>query len=246
MFLGRVVVDSNDTVAFGAPYQAYVAAAAFGPVPQPSPYVSCTTQIGSCTFLDCMNPDAGADAGAMFVPAGSITIDVASKPSVSIAKTSNGDYRTEGQGALFSGGEMLTAIGGGESVPAFRISIQAPSRITVTQPTYPMTGAITIERTQPLVMKWTGGTNGTVGISVSTFPSGRVTGVSCSFDATAGTATIDTSLLAKLIPADGYLRVGCTTSTLVREGAWSIVFGAGNSPVAPDGRAIFIASATIR
>jgi hypothetical protein len=70
--------------------------------------------------------------------------------------------------ALWSGGETLTVVGGGDAIPAFRASVTAPSSVVLSNPVPDATThAIVASAGSDLALKWAGGGAGQLQVKIA-------------------------------------------------------------------------------
>lgn len=141
-------------------------------------------EAGACRRLDCAAaaPDATDDAGELRASGG----------ATSVSATVNGElgqYSRTGEGAVFEPGDVVTFEGTGGAVPAFTADVIAPDAPAVTFPS-------ALARTAPLTITWSATTAETMQVTI--LPTSRGPVVRCVVPASAGTLTVDPSLL------DGY------------------------------------------
>jgi hypothetical protein len=210
--------------------------------------MSCTTTMdGACVFYDCVNLDAGTLPMPTILNAGTLEVDVGAN-MIMPTPMANGEYRAQGAMSLFSGGENVRAKATGNPMgaPAFDLSVTAPSRITVTQPTYPPMGPLAISRASAFDVKWSGGMTGKVNVSLSTYPTGGYKSATCSVDASSGGVTIPATSMAKLTTGGGFLGISCLAQTIAVQGDWGFILEADNTAVDPNNSSVTLAQATLQ
>ena len=243
-YVGVVLVSSTNT----STSMRYDIFGTFEQPPTTSSSMNCTiTPDGACSFYDCTNTDAGTSPTPTYLNAGALEVDVGANMIMPM-QMANKEYRAVGNMPLFTGGEMVRAKATGDPMgaPAFDLSVTAPSRITMTQPTYPPMGGLQIARTGAYDLKWTGGTSGKVYASLATYPTGGYKAVACNVDASAGGITFPATSMAKLTAGGGYLAVSCLSQTYVVQGDWGLILEAYNTVVESGGRAVTLFSATVQ
>ncbi len=104
-----------------------------------------------------------------------------------------------GASSHVGGGEELSVHGsGGVDLPAFSTgSLFAPAPVEVTEPACPQ-GQCQASIAQGFPVVWTGGTPGTVQVSISAQGKDSLAAISCLYDSASGSATIPSDALALL------------------------------------------------
>ena len=185
------------------------------------------------TVGPCVVETYGSGAGPKDTDrsAGKLTISGGAK-SVPLLPEADGTYTTvNGQGALFAGGETLTITAQGAAVPAFVLSLVAPSKLTLASPALPAAaGALKVTRSAGLSASWTGSSAGVVVVYLDAAGGSSAHAATCSFPASAGAGVVPAAALADFpavsgtfsiyaktvavqTPADEYIRA--TASTLL-------------------------------
>ncbi len=166
---------------------------------------------GACTG-EVLCTNTGSDAGAPAVTelnAGTITITGASLDAgpTTIAfgvipgasPPTNGYVPSSSQGLFFAGGDTLQATSaGGPDLPAFNVSVVAPSAVTLSAPVCGNATCADVDRTKDLVVTWTGGGAGKLQAIYETLSDQHAVIVTCTFSAASGTGTVPLAVLAKL------------------------------------------------
>jgi hypothetical protein len=209
----------------------------------------CTTRTeGACTITQCnfTSADAGApdpDAGVANTTrsAGVITVSGGGQ-MVQLTPGANGTYPTDTQRmSVFAPGTELTVSAAGDAmgVAAFTGTVTMPGPITVTAPMISLTAPTTIARAQPLMVTWTGGTTGKVSVVMASSASGGAS-ISCSYDATAGSATVPATVLMALPMGDGSIAIGGSSTREQTAGGFNVTLTASSANlVGGAGRATF-------
>lgn len=159
-----------------------------------------TTTDGACTLSLCPQPvlsDAGAKGP---VAAGIVTVEGIAGGPYALAP-SGGAYAPVSLAAIsFRSGESLTTSAPGEpqGAPAFTRAVKAPSYVFVSEPLFPRTGPVTIDRTKDLPIVWTAGTDGDTTVTLSGQAAGQTFLLQCTTAATAGKLTVPAIALGKL------------------------------------------------
>jgi hypothetical protein len=187
-----------------------------------------TTSCPKATASDASAPDAALppNAGALTVTGG---IFGTTGTGLSIDKA--GTYYYQAPGNVFTPGDTLGVAGAGNTVPAFaEQTVVGPATIKLTAPAA-AAGKITIPTGQDLVVTWTGGTAGAkvflFGNAV--FTNGDSANLTCSWDASTGTATVPKAALAPMAAgnAEGSdLQWYQAAQTSFSAGAWPITISA--------------------
>ena len=184
------------------------------------------------TVGPCVVDTYGSGAGPKDTDrsAGKITISGGTKSAVLLPEA-DGTYTTvNGQGALFAGGETLTITAQGAAVPAFVLSLVAPSKLTLSAPALPASGPLKVTRSAGITASWTGTSAGVVVVYLDAAGGASAYAATCSFPASSGSGVVPAAALADFpavagtysiyaktvavqTPADGYLRA--TASTLL-------------------------------
>ena len=201
----------------------------------------CTTsQLGACTTSVCPSGvSTGGGAGGMPQPdAGSISVAGGSR-AVSLSPKADGTYaQTDSTYALWNGGETLTVSGAGGLVPMFSATVTAPAlNAQLTAPTAPTPGAaLNIARGTDLTLRWTGAGNTTLDLTLGNNPgAGSYSSVTCSFPASAGSATVPAAALATVPAGPGLFVLFITNTTPFAAGGYDIKLKASASPLGSSG-----------
>jgi hypothetical protein len=182
------------------------------------------TTDGACAIEDCPASDAGLPLPTSTASAGTLQITGGTMP-VSLVPSGTSYPPVQGTSRLWNGGESIHVTAAGAEVPAFDIGLTAPSYVTVTAPAWPALGSnLTIDRTQPLTLSWSGGQDGTVEVQLRV-SGARQVGVVCMFPAASGSGSIPVTALAKFPVATtgASLSVDCITDKNTTAGAWSVL-----------------------
>lgn len=245
---GDVVADSDDSplvvvnvIASPAPSARVFANTTV--LPNGSAFVCPPIQDGSCSYYACTPRPLG---GAAPATAGTVTI-AGGLQALAFAPKSNGTYDPQQlTGALFAGGETLTATSAGTpDVAAFNLSTKAPKTATLTAPTIPTTADWTIDRTQPIALAWTGlSATETVSIAIGA-NTDNPNEVECTFPGDAGQGTVSAAALAHLPTGDGYFEIASQTRAGVSDTPWFVRFKVGVDAVDGSG-AILVGAAQLK
>jgi hypothetical protein len=199
--------------------------------------------VGSCWVSGACNA-----TGASTSPSGGdLTITGGTPDPIVLLASVDGSYSTyTGDGPMFAGGETLTVTSQGSTVPAFTLSVTAPSTPTITEPTPSLVGgayALDIDRGRDLAVRWSGETEGTVGVELVT--SGGHDTMVCQFPAAGGAGTVPRQVLGLLPAGSAQLVVVALRSAMVTAGDYLVTLGAGTSAVTRDGGG-YQAAATLK
>jgi hypothetical protein len=192
--------------------------------------VVCTEQvIGECFLYTCpMNPPPPTHRSA-----GPITVTGAALPATLMPLGDNTyDVVSTATQTMFDGGETLTATGTGGDVPAFSVSVTAPTLATLTAPAKPV-GPLTIDRGQDFQASWTGGGAGLVFLYFSA-PPGSGISMSCGYPAAGGTATVPASALAMVPAGTGSFAASSVSNNTTDVDDWRIYAQGFYNTVWPD------------
>ena len=187
-----------------------------------------TTTAGACKLSLCPQPVLSDAAAPVQLTAGAITVD-GTTGGPSTLTPSGADYApVSSSTSLFLGGESLTASAPGDAqgAPAFSRTVKAPSYVFVSEPLFPGTGPMSIDRTKDLPVVWTAGTEGDTAVTLSGQAGGQTFLLQCTVPATAGKLTVPASALGKLpqVTATGLAVVSVSTLAIDRRraGDWSL------------------------
>jgi hypothetical protein len=180
--------------------------------------LACTEErVGECFVYTCpTNP-----VPPTYRSAGQVTVTGAAVPATLMPQADNTyDVVSSSTQTMFDGGETLTATGGGAEVPAFTVSVVAPSRTTLIAPPKP-SGSITIDRGQGFQASWTGGGAGLVFLYFGG-PAGSGVSMSCGYPASGGTANVPASALAMVPAGMGSFSASGVSNNTTDVGDWRI------------------------
>ncbi|MEA2746303.1 MAG: hypothetical protein QOI41_446 [Myxococcales bacterium] len=166
------------------------------------------TTIGSCTAtVIATDSDAGLPAPVSGLNAGTISLAGSGTPAsaslvygpVMNQPGLSGYATAKGSTAIYAAGDMLSVTGaGGPDLPGFAAqTLAAPTQVVVTAPACNGT-CPDLDRTQDLVVTWTGAGAGKVVVTFETIADTQAVIVQCKFDPAAGTGTVPAALLGKL------------------------------------------------
>jgi hypothetical protein len=187
----------------------------------------CTEEVvGDCFIYMCpTNPPPPT-----YQSAGTITVTGAALPATLMPLGDDTyDVVSTTTQTMFDGGETITASGTGGDVPAFSVSVTAPSRVTLTAPAKPA-GSLAINRGQDFQASWTGGGAGLVFLYFS------ATGItmSCGYPASGGTATVPAGALAMIPAGMGSFSAASVSNNTTDVGDWRIYAQGFYNSVWPD------------
>ncbi|HEX7604172.1 MAG TPA: hypothetical protein VF316_21285 [Polyangiaceae bacterium] len=153
-----------------------------------------TTHLGACDLSLCgTTSDAGAPEP---LAAGAVAVDGVTGGPLTLTPTGTAYVPVTSAALLFAAGDALTASAPGDpqGAPAFQRAVKAPSYVFVSEPPFPGTGPIGLDRTKDLPVVWS---NGTIGTTVVTL-SGAGFLLQCSAAASAGKLTVPAAALGNL------------------------------------------------
>lgn len=168
--------------------------------------------------------------------AGKVQITGGAKP---IDLVPNGDATYDavsGSVALWNGGETLTVTAAGKDVPAFKTSLTAPGKGTVTAPALPALGAdLVVKRNAPWSATWSGATNGQVVFYFEATTPSNAHSATCTFDAKAGKGDVPAAAFADFPAAAGSFDFYVKEAAVASPSGWAIRFTVSSTMVAPSG-----------
>jgi hypothetical protein len=169
--------------------------------------------------------------------AGLVTI-AGTRELVSLPPSSSLTYGTfQSLDVLWAGGETLTFSATGADVPAFTDSIIAPAQMQITSATVmPPPSQVDdpiIDKSQDFTVTWAAPSFGMVEITMSDPVVEHQ--LRCKFEASAGTATIPSTSLMKLLANLGWFTIGTVGANHVFAGDWSVALRAYYAPTWPGG-----------
>lgn len=227
---GFVQLSSQSFVASGTMVRAGSASASFQ---LRTAGTGCTEQeIGACTLIVCpaqVPPGTAVNAGTITVTGAAIPITLTPKADNTYTFVSTNTQ------PLFTGDETLAASSTGAEVPAFSVSVTAPSRPTITAPAQPAAGGmITINRAQAFHATWMNrSTAGKVYLYFSGPPDSGIT-MSCGFPAMALAADVPAATLAMLPSGTGSFAASAVTAASTDVGDWRVYADGFFNAVWPD------------
>jgi hypothetical protein len=220
---GTVSVTFSDTGTFKS-LSAFAQFTRFDGTPSTAPSTCQTVVDGDCTSNVCgaVAPTDGGTTSFTLVSAWAITVSGARLAGVDLTPGADGKYAPFSKTGVdgWSGGETLSfASRGGEVLPFTGTVTAPPSGIALTAPVFAPPAKVEVDRTKPLVLRWTGGGAGKLSVSSAARTSdGGSVSIVCQFDASKGTAEIPASLVAKLPLGDGVIGTSVTSSTRTTAG----------------------------
>jgi hypothetical protein len=215
--LAVVVVDNGSSTGLSA-----IAASA-------DPVGPCTvTRIGICVVRSCAA--SIPTYPATFPSLGVITLS-AGGGSLSASPQSDGSYaRQQSAAALYAAGDTLRVEATGAQIPGFAISLVAGDTLALeAMPS-------SFDRTQPMVIQWSGDTNGFVRFEFgaeSDWPLGS--GVTCGAKAADRQITISPDVLGRLSAGQTSLGVSYQSEATAHAGAFTVVVAAKGEVGLPPG-----------
>jgi hypothetical protein len=181
---------------------------------------TCSPRVeGACEIWTC------AATASDLSGAGTITVSDASGPVITMIPEPNNEYDTGFDALppmpLFPQADDLTFQAPGAGVPAFSVSVVAPSSITETQPSE--MSPLDVDLATGLTVHWTGTSTGDMVLSLFG-PAVGATGpnreVDCRFPAAAGIGTVPASALAVIPAGNGGFDFHTEGAQTVRLGDW--------------------------
>lgn len=200
-------------------YAGYVASAGFSMGTGSSQGYECALDtVEGCAVTECDYTGGGGGGGLSSLDAGVITITGGAQ-SVTLTADATKQYGsvTSGVAPLFDGGETLTVSAAGSAdLPAWSGTVVAPAPADFTAPSFD--GNLSILRSSPLSVAWTGGGAGRVRFFVATVETSsgqttRTVSVSCEAPASMGAMSVPAAALGRLSPTGA--NVSATASASV-------------------------------
>jgi hypothetical protein len=140
--------------------------------------------------------------------------------NTNIAYSTSG-YQTSGSGSLIAG-QTYSAKWTGATVPAYGVSVVAPSTIALGTPAI-SGNTYTISTAGDLLVTWKGGQAGNLMLFEGTAAASGTSYFTCEWDASAGQATVPRTLLAPLAgQTGGYLLFGQMATNTVSVGPYYV------------------------
>jgi hypothetical protein len=194
----------------------------------------CTTshRTGSCYVQTCTT-------GLTAVSAGTVTITGGSAP-ITLTPDGTGSYSPfTTMTDVAHPGDPLTVTAAGEVAPAYTTTLTMPGPLTITSPARPST-TVNINRGADFAVQWSGGTSGLALVTASA-ASNPNTFIECEVQASAGTATLPSTLLSMLAAGQGGIGITAWASTTKDAGTWALYFSLFYDSLWPDGTPASIA-----
>jgi hypothetical protein len=166
-----------------------------------------SVESGSCYARTCGEAPGGVPTGSTRPDAGTVTFTITGIAGSATATPDGTGFYTTGTDTFeetFGGGEQALFAASGGEVPAFQQAVEIPLTLLLTQPAYQKDVPQVVPRGSDLNLTWLRGTEGVWFYvqSSSQRPDGlpgSVT-VNCTFESTAGTGVIASSVLQSLVP----------------------------------------------
>jgi hypothetical protein len=223
---GQVSVSSY-TLDYGAgPKSTYVVSAYFYQLAVPdggagggSPGGCDVTTTGDCTLTLCGGSSSG---GAVLGPtpqAGTLTVSTPTA-SASLVPAGSAYAPVTGQTVFWAPGETVTAVASGGDIPAFTLTAPAPTRLEVSAPTFPATGALPVDTTHDLAFAWSGSSAGKVVAGLAN--NAGTSTLSCQFDPGAGSGVLPQALLSQIPKGMGVMSVSVTSQSKTQVGGFDL------------------------
>jgi hypothetical protein len=233
-FTGSIYVFSRAYNTDAGPFAAYAATAGFAE--SPSEVCSTRTPAGAgaeCRSIECVPRTPEGLDGGVRPTAGDIQINGgADRIYLFVGPGFQYQAWTIGGYEYFQGGETLSAVASGASIPSFTLEVVAPERAIVTEPAIPGAGqSLEVQRNRPLELAWSGATRGTMKVSLSVLAIDKRTSIECHYPAPSGSATISASLLATLPTGDGFYELRVENVAETTAGEYSVSFTAASNVV---------------
>jgi hypothetical protein len=196
----------------------------------------CTTQtMGDCQVVTC----AGGGSMSRIVSAGDISIAGGSGGNIMLMRSAMNAYTFNSMTERLPANSMLTVTATGDAmgVPAFSGMVAVPGPIGLTMPSLTPGGTLTIVRSMPLVLTWSGGAAGRVQVVLSA--GAMAPSVTCSFMAAGATGTVPPSVLMMLPAGNGGIAVTSANRTDVMAGEYRVSLFANTAAGIPVSRVMF-------
>lgn len=222
---GSVTVVSAVATVSGMTYAATIFSANFNEA-QSTDGTQCTTRTsGPCQIRECsVSADAGTTSPSR--SAGVVSFTGAGE-MLSLQPSADGTYAGDApRNEIFPAGTEVSVSAGGDAVPAFSTTVRVPARVEITAPMLSLATTTNINRATPLATSWTGGTSGKVLVFLASATSARSASVSCTYDASAGSATIAADVLAALPAGSGSIAIGGVEQREVTAGGYTVTVSA--------------------
>lgn len=222
---GSVTVVSAVATVSGMTYAGTIFSASFNEAQSTDGTQCATRAAGPCQIRECtINADAGATNPAR--SAGTVSFMGAGE-SLSLQPSADGTYAGDApRNEIFPAGTEVTVSAGGDAVPAFTTTVRVPARVEITAPMLSLATTTNISRAMPLATSWTGGTSGKVLVFLASASASRSATVSCTYDATAGSATIAADVLSALPVGSGSIAIGGVEQREVTAGGYTVTVSA--------------------
>jgi hypothetical protein len=176
------------------------------------------SEVGPCRIDRCAEAMVMVSAGTVFVSAGA-------KRQTASYDSSTGIYGGDWLGELWQPGQAVRFVASGAEVPALDETVIGPAPLTLLEPAPGST--VSVSRTAPLRVRWSGATYGTAVFGISDYTSGQFTRIKCSYDPALGEAMLPAEVLTPFDASDAVtlqaLSEGYKSWT---SGGWSIRVGA--------------------
>ncbi len=186
---------------------------------------SCTPSItsGACAYFPNCQPGAPGyvSAGILDISGGTLPVGTPVDPNT------NEQYLYTSSTYSFGGGQTLSVMNTGATVPAFGMeSLVSPTPMSLTKPTS-TTGTFALATSGPLTVTWSGGQTGAqVQIEgASTTTSALFV---CTWDGGAGGGTVPQAMLAGLAGQSGYLYFSQSVGKTFSAGSYTVDFAVMN------------------
>ena len=230
---GSVFAISDTLTVDGGARSAYRAGASFVHTTTPDG-MSTRKTVGPC-LLETIGE--GTAAIEEDLSAGTVHITGGAKPVDLLPRTDHTYAVVTGNESLWNGGETLTVSADGKDVPAFTTSFKAPGKITLSAPA-PTAGALTVTRSAGVTATFSGTSSGAVVLYFDIASGQQAFTVTCTFDASLGSAQIPAAAFADFPAGDGTFNFYVKESRVVSPSGWQVRFTASKAIVDGAGAAL--------
>ncbi len=137
-----------------------------------------------------------------------------------------------GSVVLWNGGETLNVAGDGKDVPAFKTTVVAPSKLTMTAPALPSSAAtLSVTRSAPFSATWSGASSGVAVLYFEATTSSNAFSATCTFKAGDGTAQVPAAAFADFPAGEGSFNFYVKEVGVASPPGWTIRFTASSAMV---------------
>ncbi len=230
--LGGIFAISDSVTVDGGPSGLHRAGAFFTHVNGIDTTTTSKT-VGPCVIETIGNGNAPSEtdfsAGTLHISGGVKTID--------LTPTAQKAYDpVSGNTSLWSGGEMLTVAAEGKDVPAFTVTLVAPSKLTMTAPALPQGASnLSVTRSAPFSATWTGASSGQVVLYFDAATGANAFSATCTFDASTLKAEVPAAAFADFPAQDGTFNFYTKQAAVASPPGWTVRFTASSAIVDKSG-----------